>query len=231
MRGMGRVFLIAMALVAGSPAWAQSASPQQPARRIIPLVRVRATLETTLDAKKAKPGEAVRARLEQDVPIPDGPTLPKNTILEGHVDQVQASEHHSSSSLVVTFDQAKLSSGETLAVKVTVLSIFEPATPGTAEESAGPTPNGPMGSAASTRPGNFPPAPGTMASPAVPEPQAVQTQSPPAQARGVPGVTLKTDVNLSTSATLLAERRNVHVPEGAEMDVAVGVIPNGVRLQ
>ena len=39
--------------------------------------------------------------------IPDAQALPKNTVLEGHVDQVQASDHKSDSMMVVTFDKAK----------------------------------------------------------------------------------------------------------------------------
>lgn len=218
---------IALAALVISPARAQ-----QPARKIIPLVRVRATLQTALDAKKAKPGEPVHARLEMDVPIPNGPTLPKNTILEGHVDQVQASENHSNSSLVITFDQAKLRSGEVVPVKVTVLSVTETALPATQYENAAPAPEattGPLSPTTSTRPSNFPAPSGTVRNPAIPESQPqepqILTPQPEPGTRSIPGVTLQSDVNLSTSATFLSERRNVHVPSGAHMEVAVGVMP------
>lgn len=218
---------IALAAVVASPARAQ-----QPARRIIPLVRVRATLQTTLDAKKAKPGEPVRARLEMDVPIPNGPTLPKNTILEGHVDQVQASENHSNSSLVITFDQVKLRNGEVVPVKVTVLSVTETAMPAMQFDNTAPAPEattGPLSPTTSTRPSNFPVPSGTVTNPAIPDAQPQEPQIPSAQpppgTRSIPGVTLHSDVNLSTSATFLSERHNVHVPGGAHMEVAVGVMP------
>jgi len=232
MRARGWVVFVALGCATVCPAWAQSAnagSAQPPARRIIPLVRARATLETYLDAKRAKPGEAVRARLEADVPIPGGPTLPRNTILEGHVDQAQASEHHSDSSLVVTFDQAKLKNGEVLPVKVTVLAIAEPGMAAEEDESPGPEP----ADTTPLRPGNFPPAPGTVVGPAATQTPSVEGDSLPAQpqGRGVPGVTLHSDIHQATSATFRSERHNVHVPDGTEMQLAVGVIPKGVRLQ
>lgn len=216
---------IALAAVTQSPA-----HTQQPTRRIIPLVRVRVTLQTTLDAKKARQGEPVRAKLEQDVPIPNGPTIPRNTILEGHVDQVQPSADHSNSTLVITFDRAKLRKGEPLPVKVTVLSVFEAATsitpqrtPVQAPEEAG----GALGDTGTDRPGNFVPPPGSLRPPA---PESQTTQAPQYETvqshmQGVPGVTLRSNVNLSSSATFLSQGRNLRVPAGTQMEVAVGVMP------
>lgn len=230
MRAAGRWFLAlgAAAALAASPALAQ-----QPARRIIPLVRVRATLQTTLDAKKAKPGEPVRARLDENVPIPNGPTIPKSTILEGRVDQVVASEHHSNSSLVITFDHARLRTGEVMPVKVTVLTVTETvqsATAGVNSSANSAEAPAPEGTTPSARPANFPPQPGTVANPAAPdfrEPQSPQNQTPAPQpsSRDIPGVTLRSDVDQSTSATFLSPRRNVYVPGGAQMEIAVGVMP------
>lgn len=228
MRAGGRVLVIAAALMAAGPVWAQSGGAQLPARRVIQLVRAQARLETYLDGKRAKPGDAIRAKLEASVAIPNGPTLPPNTMLEGHVDQAQASEHHSDSSVVVTFDQAKLKNGEVLPVKVTILAIAEPGMTAAADESPGPAP----ATTAPLRPGNFPPAPGTVVGPAATQTPPAEGGSVPAQAqRGVPGVTLQSDIHAAASATFVAERRNVHVPDGTELQIAVGVIPQGVQLR
>lgn len=234
MRATGWVVLVAMGFATGSAAWAQSGNPgsaPQPGRRIVPLVRAQATLETSLDAKKAKPGDPVRAKLEASVAIPDGPTLEKNTILEGHIDQVQASEHHSDSSLVVTFDQAKLRNGETLPVKLTILSVHEPILSET--EYGAPAAISQNQSPAPARPGNFAPPAGPVPATPASQPQQPQGQNPQPQPQtsGVPGVTLRSDIHEPASARFLAERHNVHVPEGTEMQVAVGVIPKGVQLQ
>lgn len=229
MRARGCLFLavgLALPAVVGLPALAQ-----QPARRVIQLVHAQARLETYLDGKRAKPGEAVQAKLEADVQIPDGSTLPRNTILEGHVDQAQASEHRSDSSVVVTFDQAKLRNGEIVPVKVTILAIAEPGMAAAADESPGAAPS----STTPVRPGNFPPAPGTVVGPAAPDSRTPGNQEPQLQpqpqVRGVPGVTLQSDIHARVSATFLAARHNVHVPDGTEMQIAVGVIPRGVPVQ
>lgn len=236
MRAAGRVLLVGLALAGGSVAWAQNPAPaanapRQPARRVIPLVLVRATLQTNLDAKKAKQGEPVRAKLEATVQIPQGPRIPRNTILEGRVVQVLASEHHSNSSLVITLDQARLKSGELLPVKVTVIAIAEPS--GNLDES-GPMPansSGPLADIDNSRPSNFTPPQGSLNPPAPVSPTPIsQGPTPPPPGPGVPGVTLKGDVYQPTSATFVSDRHNVHVPEGTQMRIAIGVIPKGVHL-
>ncbi|HTV83126.1 MAG TPA: hypothetical protein VME18_10780 [Acidobacteriaceae bacterium] len=91
---------------------------------------------------------------------------------------------------------------------------------------------GPQADIDTTRPGNFTLPPDSLNPPA-PVPQAPRNESPEPQPQmsGVPGVTLKCNVYESNSATLLSERRNVHVPDGAQMQIAIGVIPKGVHLR
>jgi uncharacterized membrane protein YgcG len=91
------------------------------------MVQAQAELNTSLDAKKATQGEAVKAKLVQNVQIPDAQELPKNTVLEGHVDQVTASQNKGDSTIVVTFDKAKLKNGQELPIKATVIALSEPA--------------------------------------------------------------------------------------------------------
>jgi hypothetical protein len=105
-----------------APAGAQ---PQQ--QKTIQMVQAQAQLDKTIDAKKAKQGDPVTAKLVADVQIPDGQPLPKNTVLEGHVDQVTASEHKSDSTVVVTFDKAKLKDGQEVPIKATILAMAAPA--------------------------------------------------------------------------------------------------------
>lgn len=121
----------ALIVVAGAPAGAQAQSPaadtsSQP-QHTIQMVQTLASLDHTLDAKKAKQGEPVTAKLQKDVNIPQQQALPKNTVLEGHVDQVQPSENKGDSTVVVTFDKAKLKSGQEVSIKATVLAIAQPA--------------------------------------------------------------------------------------------------------
>ena len=48
---------------------------------------------------------------------------------------------------------------------------------------------------------------------------------------GVPDVTLKSDIHEHNSATFMSKGENVHVPDGTQLDVALAVIPAGVKLQ
>ena len=130
-RTMGAGAGITLGLLAGAAVLAQSQASSadnatQPQHKI-QMVQAQATLDSTLDAKKAKQGEPVTAKLEGSVQIPDAQALPKNTVLEGHVDQVQASEHKSDSLMVVTFDKAKLKDGQELPIKATIIAVSEPA--------------------------------------------------------------------------------------------------------
>lgn len=239
---------VAFTAVLGAAAWAESqpatdntnaqpqANSQPQAQRKLQMVAAQATLDHTLDTKKAKQGDPVSAKLEKDVQIPDAQALPKNTVLEGHVDQVQASDHKSDSVMVVTFDKAKLKDGQELAIKATVIAVSEPASMQQANAgqpmSAGATPmsapsapsgGGSMGGTSSGG-ASTPPQPMNM-------PQANSGSQQQAQQNGVPDVTLKSSIHDHSSATFTSKGRNVHVPDGTQMEVALTIVPAGVTLQ
>jgi len=73
-------------------------------------------------------------------------------------------------------------------------------------------------------------APPPPAEPSVPD--ASQGPSQPTQAHGgVPDVMLKSDIHEHSSATFSSKGKNVHVPDGTQMQFALAVIPAGVTLQ
>lgn len=72
------------------------------------LVAAQAELQHALDAKTAKQGDTVMARLTESVQIADGTKLPRNTQLIGHIDDVQPAQNKGESKVVLTFDQARL---------------------------------------------------------------------------------------------------------------------------
>lgn len=80
----------------------------------------------TLDTKSAMPGQLVTVKLTDTIKTPEGVELPRGTELVGRVDQVKASEGKTPSKLVLTFNQAHLKDGKTLAVKATLVG-FAPA--------------------------------------------------------------------------------------------------------
>jgi hypothetical protein len=190
------------------------------------MVMARAELKDGINAKKAKPGETIRAKLEGSVTLNDGHELPKGTIIEGHVDQAQASEHKSDSSVVVTFDKAQLKGGEELPIKATLVSIWEPVATNATAEGMPPSamagqPSGPSGKGSAPPPAE-----------SIHDPQNASQQGPEGSPRkSVPGVTLHSDIHEKSSATLTANKKNVDVPDGTQMEFEVVVIPAGVQIQ
>lgn len=231
-----------------APTQQQTAPPAQPQTRTLQMVEVKAELQKSLDAKKAKEGEPVTAKLQDDANIPNAQTLPKNTILEGHIDQTQVSpDKNGTSSVTVTFDKAKLKSGEELPIKATVVAIAQPQNNTAAAGGAGAPVGGPGGGGAPS--GGAPAgagAPGGAGqgtaggSEPAPSSSIPSQQEPTAGGPGYGGnqgggavgnVQLKSDIHQQSSATFLQNGKNVHIPDGTLMEVAVTVIPPGTRLQ
>ena len=96
----------------------------QPSNDGSQLVAATAELQTTIDAKTAKPGDVVTAKLTESVRIPGGEELRRNTVLSGHIDQVEAAEKGGVSTIVLTFDTAQPKNGQPIAVKSTIVGIF-----------------------------------------------------------------------------------------------------------
>ncbi|MBX6360400.1 MAG: hypothetical protein IRZ03_10035 [Acidobacterium ailaaui] len=224
------ILCVACSLDAQQPAPQQSASPA----KTIQMAPARAVLDHGLDAKKLRQGDAVTAKLQQDVKIPDAPELPKNTVLMGHVDQVQPSEHKSDSLLQITFDKAQLKNGQQLPIKATVMQVAPPMNAMMMDQQADGAPAAPMASPAMSSAPSGGTAPGgaqTTAPP--PMPSASMPDQPQAQQQpqGIPGVELKSDIHEQDSATFTAKGKNVHLPEGMQMQMAVAVIPPNVQVK
>lgn len=233
------------ALLAAGTGWSQNDQnavngTQQPAQRNIEMVSAKAELQKGLNAKKLKQGETVTAKLEQTVNLPNEPALEKNTLLQGQVDSVQASQNHSNSTVTVTFTQAKLKDGTVLPLKVTVMRVNEPQDnmggmggPGgaNAEPAAGPGPGGPASASGTPSPGGPPRAKADEASVPMNTPEPAPSGVGSTQNNGVPGVALQSDIHGSASATFVSKGRNVEVPGGTEMQLAIAAIPKGDQAQ
>lgn len=247
-RGLAAAAGLAMAAMMAAPAgWSQNTqqavnSAPRPAPRNIEMVPAKAWLNNGLNAKKAKAGDPVTARLEQAVTFPNEPSLPRNAVLEGKVDQVVASHDHSGSKIIVTFQRAKLKDGRVVPVKVTVMSVSSPqmgqgenaggampdasAAGAPGPRGAGPGGGGPGAGAPESGPEPAPPVPaGGGPSPGVPPASALADQG------GIPGVMLESSIHDSTSATFISTDRNVEVPGGTEMQLAIAIVPQGVKAQ
>lgn len=202
----------------------------------IKMVMVRADLSKTLDAKKAKQGDPVEAKLMYEAQIPDSSPLPRNTVLSGHVDSVQASEDKGNSYIQITFDKAVLKSGKTIPIKATIMNIKALESPFVAaekgQESTGQSiaKSGPQEMTGGVRqatgsssayPGRGP-KPATNASADANEDQ---DSSAAIKTTNVRGVTLQSNLQQSSSGTFQSSGRNVRISGGTEIDIAIGEMP------
>jgi len=209
----------------------------------IQLVGARASLSKGLDAKKAKQGDPVTAKLQDDVRIPDSVELPKNTVLVGHVDQVQPSQNKSDSTVQVTFDKAQLKNGQQIPIKATIMQIAPPVNAIAMNQAGGADSGGgggmPSAPAASNGGGGGGGAGGGMQS-AQPRPSTTPTvgSGTPDQSQqqggGQPGITdvaLQSDIHQSNSGTFTSKGKNVRLPDGTQMQFAVAVIPPNTQIK
>jgi hypothetical protein len=88
------------------------------------LVAANAELVTKLDAKTAKAGDIVTAKLTSSVRLPGGTELKRNTLLTGHIDQAEAAVNKGVSTIVLTFDRAQPKGGQAIAIKSTIVGIY-----------------------------------------------------------------------------------------------------------
>jgi hypothetical protein len=88
---------------------------------------LQAELSKSLDAKKAKPGDEVDAKLTQDVKENGRVVLHKGSKLVGHVTEAQAkSKENAESKLGVVFDKAVLKGGEEVAFNGMIQALAPP---------------------------------------------------------------------------------------------------------
>src|ERR1700730_18282253 len=110
-----KLAILASAIFAAG-AIAQSPAPSETTNsgRSIPGSGINAELDTTIDAKKAKSGEAVLAHTTEPMKSTDNRAiLPKGTKLTGHVTQASSRASGGSETMVaIQFDKAVLKDGQ-----------------------------------------------------------------------------------------------------------------------
>jgi hypothetical protein len=111
---------------AAAPAGAnQAQAPSTP--RIAPGSVIPVQLTKTLDAKKAKPGDPVLAKVTMDMKTNSGEVIvPKDTKVTGHVTAAQArSKDQKESQLAIAFDHAALKSGD-VSLPMSIQAVIAP---------------------------------------------------------------------------------------------------------
>ena len=86
--------------------------------------KIDATLATSLDAKRSKPGDDVEVRTEEDIKQDGKVVLKKGTHLVGHVTQAQArAKGQTQSQLGIVFDHAVLKNGEEVPFNASIQAL------------------------------------------------------------------------------------------------------------
>ncbi len=119
-------------------------------------------LTKSIDAKKAKTGEQVEAKVTQDLKAANGELIvPKDTKVVGHITETQARNKEQKESQVgIAFDHEVMKNGEEVPLPMSIQAIVAPQNPNSDNSnsnagggSAPPVPGGPAG-------GNMRPSPG-----------------------------------------------------------------------
>jgi len=85
-------------------------------------------LESKLDSKSAKAGDAVVVKTTEKVKTADGTVIPKGSRLVGHVTDVQPhGSGHADSSMSIAFERAELKGGQSVAIHSVIESVAPPA--------------------------------------------------------------------------------------------------------
>lgn len=208
--GVLSAVLVTGVLVFGQPSYGH-AQVKVPVN--IQMSTVVANVQKTVDAKKAKPGEAFTVKIVTGTTLNDGTVVPIGSILEGHVDSATKSEHHSDSTLVLTIDKLKLKDGKEIQVKATIVQVasFEKELGNdSGQPHTGPFENNKKDSAMMN--------------------SSLAGHGASSGPHPVPGLTLTSSVNDPTSGTLTQKRDNVRLSNENQIQVSVAVVPKGMKL-
>src|SRR5438270_5907597 len=128
-----RTFAVMLGLMSllGTSVAAQSPTPSENTSSEASLAGgtvLNATLNSSLDSKKAKPGEQITAHTTEAVKSTDGRViLPKGTKLIGHVTQASARTNGQEQAvLAIQFDKAVLKDKQEMPLNVTIQAIATP---------------------------------------------------------------------------------------------------------
>ena len=228
--------LFATGLAAQAPAPSENASSEA---SLAGGTLLNAMLNSSVDSKKAKPGEQITAHTTQAVKSTDGRTiLPNGTKLIGHVTQASARGNgQEQAMLAIQFDKAVLKDKQEMPLNVVIQAIAAPAQQAPSSAFGGSSAGG--AGAPSTSPSNNPSMSGSRGA----RPEGTPTPDPypsanstgassgetnsggplPTNARGVYGLD---GVRISASANgegtvLTSSAKNVHLDGGTRLLLAV----------
>jgi Bacterial conjugation TrbI-like protein len=214
------------------PAQAQSATPAANPVRIAAGSVIPVELAKSIDAKKAKTGDEVVAKVTKDLRNNAGTVLmPKDTKVIGHITEAQArTKEQKESQLAIAFDKAVLKNGEEMEMPMSIQAIIAPPNLNNASNSqASPSypPPATSGSETSGAPSSGS-RPGTMEGNAQPPsamPQTTNNGSTASQAQapitantqgvvGIANLNLAAAPGATEGSLVTSEKNNVKLEDG-----------------
>jgi hypothetical protein len=211
-----------------------SAAPSAPVggpTRIAPGSVIPVSLTKTIDAKKAKTGDEIVAKVTQDMKTTNGAVLvPKDTKVMGHVTEAQSrSKEQKESQVGIAFDHAVMKDGSAMQMPMSIQAIIaernDQNNGGGGSSAANPSsgasapvnPRAGMGGSAPT------PAPSTGGNDMPADSTANKNSRPPitAQTQGVVGISnltlTPTASNASEGSVVSSDKNNVKLENGTLM--------------
>jgi len=212
------------------PAGVQTATnPSGQTTKIAPGSVIPVELTKTVDAKKAKTGDEVVAKVTQDMKTTSGELIvAKDTKMIGHVTQAQAhTKEQKQSELGITFDKAVSKSTE-MALPMSIQAVIAPPSNNAADSgNSAPAEPSTAGTTATSPMSGRSPASGSAAQP---QPQARSTEGtdekssggarPPINAStqgviGIPNLTLEPNAqNNAQGSVITSDKNNVKLESG-----------------
>lgn len=214
-----------------APVPSTAAGTAQNKPKIAPGSVIPVQLTKTIDAKKAKTGDQVVAKVTMDMKTQSGDVLvPKDTKVIGHVTEAQPrSKEQKESQLAIAFDHAVTKDGNDMQVPMSIQAIIgqnnNENAPGGNEAAAPPNSSGATGGGGggkSPMAGNSSAPPSQSQSTPAPSPGDAQTANggrPPinAQTQGVIGISnlnLAPATNGAQGSVVTSEKNNVKLESG-----------------
>jgi hypothetical protein len=191
-----------------------------------------ATLTKPIDSRKAKPGEAIAARVTLPVLSHGKVLIPNDAKIIGHVTLAQPRyRDNSESELAIVFDHALLKDGSELPLALTVQAIGRPTSSAVVQDTDDPDVairrGSPDGSASNPRQPGFPhPHPGEPPQAASPDTDAQPMRHPVLDASnhgaiGLPDLTLTESADAATGSMVKSLKNDVKLDTGTELVLRV----------
>ena len=216
-----------------------SGSPQTASPRFAPGTVIPVELTKSIDAKKAKSGDDIEARVTQDLKAGNGQVImPKDTKVRGHVTEAQPRNKEQKESQVgIVFDHAVMKNGGDVAMPMSIQAIIGPtalnpapnnaasAGQSTQPSPAGGTPGGNVGgrstgTGSSGSPSSVSPSSAGGEAPAEAQPGTGSNQPITASTQGVVGISnlkLSPTEDGKTGSVVSSEKSNVKLDSGTLM--------------